>query len=117
MYDWRMPIDVKALLNTRNASKIISVCFWIVTLSVFFIDGAGPTIKAVLGILAAVSTLLAITFHFRVVLSPPPVDRYQELVAIKDRLYRDLDRLQTLVGRDTATANVQKILLELGLAG
>jgi len=45
---------------------------------------------------------------------PEPKSRYQEICEIKDRLYRDIVRLETLQGTDVAAENIHRILLDTG---
>jgi len=46
---------------------------------------------------------------------PAKIDRYQEIVAIKDRLYADMVRLETLVGHKIAADTLATVQNELGL--
>jgi hypothetical protein len=50
------------------------------------------------------------------VLTPKaPLSRYQEVMAIKDRLYKDIARLEELQGTHLAGKNVREILFNLGV--
>ena len=46
---------------------------------------------------------------------PPTPSRYSEVVAIKDRLYKDMQRLEALLGRKIASDNIEYITSVLGL--
>ena len=43
----------------------------------------------------------------------PEFSRYEEICKIKDRLYRDMVRLEALQGRQMASDNVKRIMLEV----
>ena len=53
--------------------------------------------------------------EYRLHQKPQPMTQYQEICAIKDRLYRDVVRLQTLQGVQTANENVARILSDLAI--
>ena len=48
-------------------------------------------------------------------LNGPTITPYQEICAIKDRLYRDMVRLESLQGHKTASDNVRRILSDVRL--
>ena len=48
-------------------------------------------------------------------LTKKPLTPYQEICAIKDRLYRDMVRLESLQGHKTASDNIRRILSDVRL--
>lgn len=44
-----------------------------------------------------------------------PQNTYAELVAIKDRLYKDIARMETLLGQEKTIANIEQIMFNLRL--